>query len=103
MAKRNSKGYNEPDVKRAILRTALLLRQGGRYWFTLEELLVEAWKLSKALGLKGFENEYVDNNKFSVRFMGADGYFKRGWFEKAPGGKVGITLKGIEEAEKLGP
>jgi hypothetical protein len=45
--------------------------------FSVEDLVVEAWKLDKEkFGLSGFEQQYPSNNKVYVVLMGKKGLYQ---------------------------
>ena len=47
--------------------------------FSVEDLVVESWKLDKdKFGLDGFKDTYPSNNKVLVTIMGSEGLIKKG-------------------------
>jgi len=65
-------------VSQKILLAAHRLEEGGHSPFTAEALTVAAWKGdARTFGLRGFDNEYPDNNRVLACIMGERGLARR--------------------------
>lgn len=84
-----------------ILSTALLFHRGGRYYFTIQDLIVEAWQSNRnLLGMKGYEQSYPDSLKVSQMLYPKDGILHK-YFGQRADGKFYLLGPGINLAEQL--
>ncbi len=83
-----------------ILLAARALSDAGPEPFTIEQLVVAAWKLDKkAFGLKGFADKHPNSNVVYSSIMGQRGLVFRGYLDQCQGSKVyTLSDKGRVEA-----
>jgi hypothetical protein len=89
-------------VSQKILLAAHRLEEQGHSPFTAEALTVAAWKGdARAFGLRGFLNEYPDNNRVLACIMGERGLAKRGWLVKVGQKLYNLSRQGKDEARRV--
>jgi hypothetical protein len=89
-------------VSQKILLAAHRLEEQGHSPFTAEALTVAAWKEDpRAFGLRGFLNEYPDNNRVLACIMGERGLAKRGWLVKVGQKLYNLSRQGKEESRRV--
>ena len=92
----------ELTVSQKIILAAHRLEEQGQTPFTSEALTVASWKESKqTFGLKGFADEYPDNNRVLACIMGERGLAKRGWLVKVGPKLYSLSKQGKEEARRV--
>lgn len=96
-------------LKQQVLLAALECSGGDcQKTFTMEELLVSAWKKDKrAWGLRGYEEDYPDcdkiNKEMSPRGRGLKGVVELGFFERVHRRVYRLTPAGLAAASALQP
>ncbi|OGO25237.1 MAG: hypothetical protein A2W33_06445 [Chloroflexi bacterium RBG_16_52_11] len=101
-----AKGLN---YKQQILLAALECSGGDcNKTFTMEQLLVCAWKMDKqAWGLRGFEIDHPDSDKIQkeigTRGPGNEGVVDMGWLERADRRVYRLTPAGLAEGFNIQP
>jgi hypothetical protein len=89
-------------VSQKILLAAHRLEDQGHSPFTAEALTVAAWKGDpRTFGLRGFDNEYPDNNRVLACIMGERGLARRGWLVKVGQKLYNLSRQGKEEARRV--
>lgn len=89
-------------VSQKIILAAHRLEEQGQTPFTSEALTVASWKESKqTFGLKGYAEEYPDNNRVLACIMGERGLAKRGWLVKVGPKLYSLSKQGKEEARRV--
>jgi hypothetical protein len=97
------------DLKAKLLLAAVEFTGGDTTRdFTMEELLVTAWKAdSTAWGLRGFEKDHPDSERvhreLDSRGRDQQGLIASGHLEKVRARVYRLTLKGLREASALDP
>lgn len=72
--------------------------------FTVEDLLIRAWKEDTlAWGLRGHESEHPDSNKLYTKTDGRDGLVDRGFLKNVGPRTYQITEAGLAYAQRLAP
>lgn len=85
----------EFTVPEKILLAAEYLDKQGQSPFSAEALAVASWqKFPKTFGLKGYSEQYPDNNKILCSIMGEKGLARRGWLVKMGQKMYGLTREG---------
>ena len=66
--------------------------------FTLQELIVAAWKLSPSLfGLRGFESDYPDSKRVEVNIWGMRGMVRVGLLVRLNDGRFSVSKSATTE------
>ncbi|MCI0641186.1 MAG: hypothetical protein L0Y72_09035 [Gemmataceae bacterium] len=86
---------DEFTVPEKILLAADHLDKQGQSPFSAEALTVASWqKFPKTFGLKGYTDQFPDNNKILAAIMGEKGLAKRGWLIKMGQKLYALTREG---------
>ncbi|MCI0380840.1 MAG: hypothetical protein L0215_24930, partial [Gemmataceae bacterium] len=86
---------DEFTVPEKILLAADHLDKQGQSPFSAEALTVASWqKFPKTFGLKGYTDQFPDNNKILAAIMGEKGLAKRGWLVKMGQKMYALTREG---------
>jgi hypothetical protein len=92
----------ELTVSQKIILAAHRLEEQGHSPFTSEMLTVASWKESpRTFGLKGYVEQYPDNNRVLACIMGERGLARRGWLVKMGPKLYALSRQGKEEARRV--
>jgi hypothetical protein len=92
----------ECTVPEKILVAASHLEDQGQTPFSAEALTVASWqKFPKTFGLKGYGDQFPDNNKVLTSIMGEKGLARRGWLVKMGQKLYALTREGRQIVRRM--
>jgi DNA-binding PadR family transcriptional regulator len=94
--------FDDCTVPEKILLAASQLEDMGQSQFSAEALVVASWqKYPRTFGLKGFADQYPDNNKVLTSIMGEKGLVRKEWLAKMGQKLYSLTREGRQAVRRL--